>query len=190
MISFLISTVINLLKLINNSTVTTSTELINSDRIYSIITLSAVISPFVYIADKLVNWTISNESYILIVLGAILIDWVFGTWKHIFIKKDFILGKNAIGLVTKLTLAVAGGFLFEGLNYLVSGSDLLVEGSKIITRIIVFTYPALSAFENIYIASGERFPPKAWMDRLIKWHESLDPRDLYDNKDNNKESEN
>lgn len=143
---------------------------------------SLTITPLVFLWNKISEWGINNQDYILIVLGAILIDWFFGTFKHIFITGTFTLKKNAIGITTKIALAVAGGFLFEGLNFLVKDSDFVLTTSKIITRVIILMYPGMSAFENIYIVSGEKFPPKAWMERLGKWKESLNPNDLMNNK--------
>src|SRR5690625_178245 len=140
--------------------------------------ISFWLTPFVFIWEKISMWGITNQDYILIVLGAIFIDWLFGTIKHLWFTYTFSWKGNAIGLVTKIALAVAGGFLFEGLNYLVSESDTAVLIMKIITRVIVFMYPAISAFENIYIVSGEKFPPKAWMERLKLWNETLNPNDL------------
>lgn len=140
--------------------------------------ISLWLTPFVFIWEKISMWGITNQDYILIVLGAIFIDWFFGTIKHLWFTHTFTWKGNSIGLVTKIALAVAGGFLFEGLNYLVSESDTAVLIMKIITRVIVFMYPAISAFENIYIVSGEKFPPKAWMERLKVWNETLNPNDL------------
>lgn len=148
--------------------------------------ISILFSPFIFIWEKITKWGITNQDYILIVLGAIFIDWFLGTIKHLWFTRTFTWKGNAVGLVTKIALAVAGGFLFEGLNHLVAESDTVVSVMKIITRVIVFMYPAISAFENIYIVSGEKFPPKAWMERLKAWNETLNPNDL---RGKNKEEE-
>ena len=145
---------------------------------YASVKVSIIVTPFIVIWDKISNWGLSNQDYILIVLGAIFVDWIFGTLKHIFIVGNFSLKQNAIGLTTKITLATAGGFLFEGLNHIVSGSEYIVSATEIVTRVIILMYPGVSAFENIYIVSGEKFPPKAWMERLTKWKDSLNPNDL------------
>lgn len=173
----LINIVFKIVEWINQSTIDSVTGLIATFK------LSLVITPFVLIWNKLKLWGVDNQDYILIVIGAILIDWLFGTVKHLFFTGTFSLKKNAIGITTKIALAVAGGFLFEGLNFLVKDSDFVLTTSKIITRVIILMYPGMSAFENIYIVSGEKFPPKAWMEeRLGKWKESLNPNDLMNNK--------
>lgn len=169
---YLLSVAISITKCLVNGTSDTLSGFL------SITKLAVVFTPFIFIWNKLTNWGLENQDYILIVVGAILIDWIFGTIKHLFFTKTFSIKKNAIGITTKVSLAVAGGFLFEGLNYLTQEAEYLVISTKIVTRVIILMYPALSAFENIYIVSGEKFPPKAWMERLQKWQKSLDPKDL------------
>ena len=75
--------------------------------------------------------------------------------------------------------------LFEGLNSIVKDSaDIIVVSLTIVTRVIVFLYPAVSAWQNIYIVSDERFPPKAWMDKINRFNENLDIKELTDEKNN------
>jgi hypothetical protein len=152
--------------------------------------LSIILTPFIWAYDKMFQWGLDNQDYIIIVMGAILVDYIFGTIKHVwFTKTDkgrptFTLKGNVVGLMLKLTLAVAGGFLFEGLSHLTKEATFLETSLKIITRVIVFMYPAISAWENIYIVSGEKFPPKKWMEKLGLYKASGDFRDLV-NKDIN-----
>lgn len=155
------------------------------DSLWATTKLSVILTPLFFVWDRISSWGIGNSDYILLVMGAILIDYIFGTIKHIWFVKDFTFKGNAIGLVMKLGLAVAGGFLFEGLSHLTKESELVFGILKVTTRVIIFMYPAISAWENIYLVSGEKFPPKAWMDRLNIFGKSLDPKDLID-KENNK----
>lgn len=148
------------------------------ESIWATAKLSIILTPFIFIWDKISSWGINNSDYILVVMGAILVDYIFGTIKHLWFTKDFTFKGNANGLVMKLGLAVAGGFLFEGLSYLTKESELLFGALKITTRVIIFMYPAMSAWENLYIVSGEKFPPKSWMDRLNIFGKTLNPNDL------------
>ena len=146
--------------------------------------ISLAVSPFIFIWDKIVKWGIPNQDYILIVLMAILLDWIFGIVKHLQ-KRTFSLKKNSSGLILKIALTVGAGMLFEGLNSIVKDSaHIVVLSLTTITRIIVFLYPAVSAWQNIYVVSGERFPPKAWMDRINKFNENLNVKEFTENKDN------
>lgn len=142
--------------------------------------ISLAVSPILFIWDKIAKWGISNQDYILIVLMAILLDWIFGIWKHID-KRTFSFKNNAVGLILKISLTLGAGMLFEGLNSIIKDSaDIIVVSLTIITRIIVFLYPAVSAWQNIYVVSGERFPPKAWMERINKFNENLNVKELTD----------
>ena len=146
--------------------------------------LGVILTPFIFVWEKLSKWGITNQDYVLVVVSAILIDWFFGVWKHLK-KKTFSFKKNEGGLILKLTLCVGAGMLFEGINSIVQNSaDIIVASLTIVTRVIVFLYPAVSAWQNIYIVSDERFPPKAWMDRINKFNENLDIKELTDEKNN------
>ena len=150
----------------------------------SALKLSLIAYPFILIWDKLVKWGVPNQDYILIVLGAILVDWFFGIWKHLK-KRTFSFKQNAFGLVIKIALTTGAAFLFEGLGAIVKDSaDIIIVSLTTVTRVIVFLYPAVSAWQNIYIVSGERFPPKAWMDRINRFNENLNVKELTENKDN------
>ena len=157
--------------------------------LFATVKLSFLVSPFVFLYDKIFNWGFDNQDYLWIVMGAILIDWVFGTIKHIFFTKTetgkptFTLRKNVFGLFLKLGLVVGGGFLFEGLAHLTKEATIIETSLKIVTRVLVFMYPAISAWENIYIVSGEKFPPKKWMEKLGLYKNSANLKDLID--DNN-----
>ncbi len=146
--------------------------------------IGLAITPFLFIWEKIVKWGIPNQDFILIVLGAILIDWAFGIWKHLK-KRTFSFKQNAYGLIIKVALTTGAAFLFEGLGSIVKDSaDIIVVSLTTVTRVIVFLYPAVSAWQNIYIVSDERFPPKAWMDRINKFNENLNVKELTDEKDN------
>ena len=150
----------------------------------SALRLSIITSPFILIWDKIVKWGVPHQDYILIVLGAILLDWFFGIWKHLK-KRTFSFKQNAFGLIIKVALTTGTAFLFEGLNSIVKDSaDIIVVSLTTVTRVIVFLYPAVSAWQNIYIVSDERFPPKVWMDRINKFNENLNVKELTDEKDN------
>ena len=150
----------------------------------SALRLSLIASPFILIWDKIVKWGVPNQDYILIVLGAILVDWFFGIWKHLK-KRTFSFKQNAYGLIIKVALTTGAAFLFEGLNSIVKDSaDIIVVSLTTVTRVIVFLYPAVSAWQNIYIVSDERFPPKVWMDRINKFNENLNVKELTDEKNN------
>ena len=54
--------------------------------------LGVILTPFIFVWEKLSKWGITNQDYVLVVVSAILIDWFFGVWKHLK-KKTFSFKK-------------------------------------------------------------------------------------------------
>ena len=76
-------------------------------KIKASIKLSLLISPFAFLAEWFSKLDIDNQNYIIIVLFAIGIDHLLGTYKHLFIDKDFTWKKNIVGVAVKVGLVVA-----------------------------------------------------------------------------------
>ena len=144
----------------------------------AVVKLSFLVSPFALLWDKLNAWTIDNQDFILVVLGAIIVDHILGSVKHAYFDFDFTWRQNGIGLLTKIGLLVAGGFLFEGLQVIIKHDNLMTSYLQITTRLIVFLYPAGSAFGNSSVISGGKFPPKSWLDKLNSFQRNLNPKDI------------
>jgi len=145
------------------------------------------ISPFIWILERITGWYIENQYYVLFVLGAIIVDHILGSIYHKFHKKDFTLKKNLIGLVVKVGLAVMVGFLFEGINILITADDKfaeLISGWTVMTlRLIVFLYPTMSALENSNKMTNNKFPGNLGIFKKLKsFTETADLDDLKQNK--------
>ncbi len=136
--------------------------------------IALVISPIAFITEKITDWYLTNQAYILWVCVAILIDWAFGLIKHLFFTKDFDFKAMGIGLLLKLGLAVFAGILFEGLHYFLKEENIVSNSLLIITRLSVFMYPAGSAFMNMAVVSKGVFPPVGWIKKLQAFNENLD----------------
>ena len=147
-------------------------------KIFSSIKLSFLLSPIAILFELMSRWGVDNQEYIIIVLAAIAIDHILGSLKHLFIDRDFTWRKNITGIAVKIGLVVAVGFLFEGLNEIIHKQSVVKDYLTITTRMIVFFYPAGSAFGNSSVLSGGKFPPSAWMIRLKSFQKNLDPKDL------------
>ena len=142
------------------------------------IKLAIFLSPLTLAIDQFMTWTTLNMGYILFVLGAVILDHAFGTYKHLIIDRDFTWPNNIKGLFLKLAMVVAGAFLFEGINHIIAKGSIIKDYIEIVFRLIVFLYPAGSAFGNMTVVTNGKFPPKAWMDRLERFKTNLDPMDL------------
>lgn len=135
-------------------------------------------------------WIIDNAVYIKLVLFAIGIDHFLGTIKHLFWTKDFHFKKNILGLLIKTGLVVCCGVLFEGLNTLIHEDNLIKSYLTTTTRIIVFLYPAGSAFSSSSVISGGKFPPIGWINKLRKFQQNLDTKEFQKPNNDNVEPQN
>lgn len=131
-----------------------------------------------FIFEMVVKWGVNNSDYVGFCLLAIMIDHVLGTIRHLFIDRDFTIKKNIKGMVIKIGLVVSVGLLFEGLNVIVKNDSIIKEYIVMTTRLMVFLYPAGSAFGNSSILSGGKFPPTSWIDKLKKFQENLNANEF------------
>lgn len=150
-------------------------------KLKSAVKLGFLLSPFPFFFEQIAQWTIDNNEYISFVLIAISIDHILGTLKHLTIG-DFSIKRNLIGLMTKIGLVVACGLLFEGLNSIVTHETLVKDYLTITTRLIVFLYPAGSAFGNSTFLSNGKFPPQIWLDKLQRFQTTLNANEFKSNK--------
>ena len=129
-------------------------------------------------------WVDKNIAYIGFVLIAIAIDHLLGSAVHIFIKKDFTFKQNIIGLAIKLSLVLSVGILFEGFQFLYPDKtpmiQVVLDYLLAITRIMVFLYPASSAFVNSSILTTGKFPPLGWIQRVESFNKSMDIKNFKD----------
>lgn len=152
------------------------TQIENSIKLGLLVSIPTFATSF--IVEHLTSWWLGNYDYIIMVLFAIAIDHLLGSWKHAFIKKDWSILKNLGGLGLKIGMVVTVGFLFEGLNVIVKQDTVIKDYLITVTRLIVFLYPAGSAFGSASIITGGVFPPTAWLDKLKQFQTNLNPKDL------------
>ena len=146
--------------------------------------LAFLVSPFGVAFHDLDKWRLDNVDYVNFVFGAIIIDHTFGTIKHTFYDRDFDFKENIKGLLIKISMVLAGGYLFEGINTIINGDSMLAGYLEIVTQLMVFLYPAGSAFGNMSIITGGQFPPASWITRINDFKRNLNPSDLTNNDHN------
>ena len=140
-----------------------------------------LVSPFVILFGKITNWAICNSTYVLFVLGAIAVDHFLGTLVHAFKLRDFSIKKNIIGLMLKLGMVVAVGFLFEGIAMLINSTSIVLTYLITTMRLFVFLYPAFSAMENSSILTNGKFPQKGILDKFKHFQENANVKELSKN---------
>lgn len=140
----------------------------------AILILAFPLSLLTWAVSVLTQWSLSNQEYVAGVLVCIAIDHIIGSFYHAFKAKDFSFKKNAVGLITKLTLCAFAGALFEIIHNVAKESDLAYEYLKIITRLVVILYPAGSAIMNMSALTNGVFPPLGWIEKIKAFNQTLD----------------
>jgi predicted MFS family arabinose efflux permease len=140
--------------------------------------LGASLSPFTFMVNKLLHWTTTNSEYVTFVLLAIAIDHILGTMIHAFIKRDFSWKENIKGVMIKIAMVLAVGLLFEGINHIVREDSDVKTYLIIMLRLIVFMYPAGSAFANCSIVTNGKFPPISLLKKFTAFQENLNVKEL------------
>jgi len=140
--------------------------------------LGFLLSVPTFIWDHVTTWGIDNSEYLIFVMTAIAIDHVLGTLRHLFLDSDFSFRKNITGICVKVGLVVAIGMLFEGLNHIITKQSIIKDYLIVTTRLMVFLYPAGSAFSNSSKITGGKFPPGVWLLKLKEFQKNLDPAEL------------
>lgn len=141
----------------------------------------------VAVINPIQQWIDANIAYIGFVLLAIAIDHFLGSAVHLFVRRDFTFKKNIIGLSIKLSLVLSVGILFEGFQFLYPDKtpviEVVMDYLLAITRIMVFLYPASSAFVNSSILTNGKFPPIGWIRKIEDFNSSMDLNKFKENEE-------
>lgn len=132
------------------------------------------------VIESLSGWYLDNYQYIIFVMTVILVDHVLGSAVHAFIKKDFTMKKNIIGLTVKTSMVVAVSIIIEGMMHILGEDNIITDYFMILTRMMVFVYPAGSALVNCSIITNGVFPPTSFMSKIAKFNKDLNIKDFTD----------
>ncbi|TYP71477.1 hypothetical protein [Aquimarina intermedia] len=154
-------------------------------RIKSSLLLSVFASPFAMLGDAMFKWFEFNIVYVQFVFGAIIIDHILGSYIHKFIKNDFSILENIKGLMIKCVLVVTVGYLNEGFLHILGKDGTLGIYLVVILKLMVFVYPAGSAWTNSSIITNGKFPPISWTKRINLFNKNLDIKDFQKKDDEN-----
>lgn len=119
------------------------------------------------------GWYLENHVFVAIILAALSVDYVVGTYNHLFKLRDFSIKKNYSGFLKKGFGVCAGYVLFEMMHQIMQDVDFVAIYFKIIIQLTVFLYPAYSALKNISIFTDGAFPPKIWFSKIEKFNQDL-----------------
>ncbi len=156
---------------------------IGVEKVFATVKIAVIPALFMSIIEGLSKWYIVNQWFMIFVFYAIAIDHILGSIVHAFIKKDFTLKKNGIGLLIKISFCITGYSLFVMIPEILKGVPFLPEYLTMLIQFIVFIWPGGSAMGNMSIITGGKFPPVGWMKKLEKFQENIDITEFKNIKD-------
>ena len=72
------------------------------------------------------------------------------------------------------------GLLFEGVNHIIVAENFITDYLTIVLRLLVFMYPAGSAFVNSSTITNGKFPPSGFIQKLTKFQENININEFKD----------
>lgn len=133
-------------------------------------------APVVFIMERITDWYMMNYAYVSFTMTAIMFDHLLGTWVHWKILRDFSWRRNIQGFFSKVILVLVGAVIIEGIIDIIKPVPLIADYVKVMSRLVVFIYPAGSALMNCSVLTGGKFPPTAFMQKITQFNKNLDPQ--------------
>ena len=134
-----------------------------------------MLSPFVYIFDFARDFLIPEKYFFQTVIFLCLADAGMGILKSIKLRR-FSMLVLVVGLATKLGVSYIAIQIFQAFSSpqeFINSPD--ARNYFVLTwKLLIMTYPALSAFNNIFYVSNKKFPPLWWMMRMQNFNKDGD----------------
>lgn len=134
-----------------------------------------MLSPFVYIFDFVRDFLIPEKYFFQTVIFLCLADAGMGILKSIKLRR-FNMLVLVVGLATKLGVSYIAIQIFQAFSSpqeFINSPD--ARNYFVLTwKLLIMTYPALSAFNNIFYVSNKKFPPLWWMMRMQNFNKDGD----------------
>jgi len=134
-----------------------------------------MLSPFVYIFDFVRDFLIPEKYFFQTVIFLCLADVGMGILKSIKLRR-FSMLVLVVGLATKLGVSYIAIQIFQAFSSpqeFINSPD--ARNYFVLTwKLLIMTYPALSAFNNIFYVSNKKFPPLWWMMRMQNFNKDGD----------------
>lgn len=148
-------------------------------KVKATVTLTLLFNPLIWLLSKVNEYVIPDKKFIEILFILFMADLTTGMWKH-WKEHNFSFKELYTHLLQKVFVSIVGMTLFNTLAQLDSGGDakVIVDYFKLVGKVFNALYVGGSAFSNLYIITGGKFPPVGFMKRLKKFNESADVTDL------------
>lgn len=141
--------------------------------------LSVVASPFGWLLSLLNTSLLADIAFAQSLIILLFVDLITGVWKHLKLH-DFCFRRMYTGFITKFVISMLGMTAFNILGGVRELQDM--DGLRgyiiLVGKLINIFYVGGSAFNNMFVITGGKFPPVGWMERMKKFQTSLDIKDL------------
>lgn len=116
----------------------------------------------------------------------LFIDLVTGVWKHL-LQRDFCWRRLYTGFLQKMVISFLGMTVFNVLGNLqeLSEMDGLRAYLILCGKLVNIFYVGGSAFNNMFIITGGKFPPVGWMERMKNFNRTADISQLTNSHEDN-----
>jgi len=110
-------------------------------------------------------------------IGLIITDTLLGAMRHLK-QRNFSTKAMFLGLLTKAGISLAGMYILKTIPSALTEVEFLTDYFTLFIKIAVLTYLAGSAIGNVYILSGGKFPPEAFMNKWDKFEKTNNLQEL------------
>lgn len=117
--------------------------------------------------------------FVRVLAMCLVLDLLMGVWKHLKLH-TFDFKECYTGFLTKVFISIVGMLLFNALSSINELEQLpAINGYLLLVgKIMNIVYLGGSALSSMYVVSGSKFPPVAFMKRLKKFNNTLNVTDL------------
>jgi phage-related holin len=149
------------------------------DKIQASITLTLLSSPVIWVLSALGTYVFPDRKFIGVLFVLFMADIATGIVKH-WMAHTFSFKELYTHLLLKLFVTIVGMALFNTLALVDSGDDakVIVDYFKLAGKVFNAFYVGGSAFSNLFIITGGKFPPVGFMKRTKKFNDTGNIADL------------
>lgn len=148
-------------------------------RVQSSVFLSITVSPIMYGFHLISKYVFTDREFVEVLFILLLADLITGMLKHLK-THTFSFKELFLGLLEKIFVSAVGMILFNALGSIqgLEKNEVLLNYFKLVGKLINAFYVGGSAFNNLFLLTGGKFPPVGWMKRMKNFNISGTVEDL------------
>ena len=142
--------------------------------------MTFIFAPMCWLIEKLIalfgiyeSVIYKDTEFMAILVLCLISDMILGVWKH-WKLCTFDFKELYTGVATKTAVSFLGMVIFNAFASIMNVIPELYIGFMLIGKVANLVYVGGSALNSMYVITGGKFPPVAFMDRLKKFNTTLD----------------